>query len=87
MMTHNMYLLSQIWAKTHMKQVQKRKAIDAALEWLVVRLCTAARSVCGASVAQGSPLVRIKCKRLETDGTRKTPATDTPANYIAIAGV
>jgi hypothetical protein len=24
-----MYLLSQIWAKTHMKQVQKRKAIDA----------------------------------------------------------
>ena len=29
MMTHNMYLLSQIWAKTHMKQVQKRKAIDA----------------------------------------------------------
>ena len=29
MMTHNMYLLSQIWAKIHMKQVQKRKAIDA----------------------------------------------------------
>ena len=45
--------------------------------WLVVRLCTAARSVCGASVAQGSPLVRIKCKRLETRETETTPATDT----------
>ena len=29
MMAHNIYLPSQIWAKVHMKEVQKRKVIDA----------------------------------------------------------